>query len=96
MLGELFKCKHAFADGTESFFVAEQVSHHPPISTYLYASPENNLVIQGDVRPTSKFLGNSAATLMGGGTKISVYFTFHFSRVNIPFSLQIFQVKNIR
>jgi hypothetical protein len=53
--------------------VSEQVSHHPPISAYYYASPENNLIISGDIRPKSKFLGNSAATLMHGESKI--YFT---------------------
>ncbi|KAI7832568.1 hypothetical protein BC939DRAFT_390978 [Gamsiella multidivaricata] len=73
ILGEQFRSKWIFADGTEAFYVAEQVSHHPPISTYYYASPENHLSIVGDVMPKSKFLGNSAATLMQG--EINVSFT---------------------
>ncbi|CAG8561799.1 5237_t:CDS:2 [Diversispora eburnea] len=73
VLGEHFRARWVFPDNTEAFFVSEQVSHHPPISAYYYASPENNLIICGDIRPKSKFLGNSAATLMQGESKI--YFT---------------------
>ncbi|GJJ74396.1 oxysterol-binding protein-related protein 8 [Entomortierella parvispora] len=71
ILGEHFRSKWTFADGTEAFYVAEQVSHHPPISVYYYASPENHLSIVGDLMPKSKFLGNSAATLMQGEIKVS-------------------------
>ncbi|CAG8734554.1 15552_t:CDS:2 [Cetraspora pellucida] len=70
VLGEHFRARWKFPDATESFFVSEQVSHHPPISAYYYASPENNIIIAGDIRPKSKFLGNSAATLMHGESKI--------------------------
>ncbi|KAF9979917.1 hypothetical protein BGZ75_009070 [Mortierella antarctica] len=71
ILGEQFRSKWTFADGTEAFYVAEQVSHHPPISAYYYASPENNISIVGDLLPKSKFLGNSAATLMQGEIKVA-------------------------
>jgi hypothetical protein len=52
--------------------VAEQVSHHPPVSAFAFFSPENNLVIAGELRPKSKFLGNSAATIMEGTNKIAL------------------------
>ncbi|KAF8920901.1 hypothetical protein BGZ52_011834, partial [Haplosporangium bisporale] len=71
ILGEHFRSQWKFADGTEAFYVAEQVSHHPPISAYYYASPENNISVLGDLLPKSKFLGNSAATLMQGEIKLS-------------------------
>ncbi|CAI2178999.1 8767_t:CDS:2 [Funneliformis geosporum] len=70
VLGEHFRARWQFSDNTEALFVSEQVSHHPPISAYYYASPENNIIISGDIRPKSKFLGNSAATLMQGESKI--------------------------
>ncbi|KAG0338239.1 hypothetical protein BG004_007302 [Podila humilis] len=73
ILGEHFRSRWTFEDGSEAFYIAEQVSHHPPISVYYYASPENNLRIVGDLLPKSKFLGNSAATLMQG--EINVGFT---------------------
>lgn len=71
ILGEVFRARWTFNDGTEAFYVAEQVSHHPPISAYYYANPGNKITIVGDLKPKSKFLGNSAATLMQGEIKVS-------------------------
>lgn len=66
ILGEHFTCKWVFPDKSEALYIAEQVSHHPPISAYFYMSPENNVRIDGVLRPRSKFLGNSAGTIMEG------------------------------
>ncbi|KAJ3179446.1 hypothetical protein HDU85_004856 [Gaertneriomyces sp. JEL0708] len=71
VLGELFRCKWNFEDGSQSFYVCEQVSHHPPASAWFYANPQNDVYINGDIRPKSKFLGNSAATIMQGTTVIT-------------------------
>lgn len=46
------------------------VSHHPPISAYFYCAPEHKVLIYGELRPKSRFLGNSAATLMGGESRV--------------------------
>ncbi|CAD6915589.1 unnamed protein product [Tilletia controversa] len=70
VLGEFFRCSYTYTDGSKGYYIAEQVSHHPPISAYFYVSPENNLLIYGELKPKSKFLGNSAATLMGGENRI--------------------------
>ncbi|KAI9099390.1 hypothetical protein DFS34DRAFT_69019 [Phlyctochytrium arcticum] len=71
VLGEIFRCKWNFPDGSQSVYVCEQVSHHPPISAYVYSNPQNDIFIIGDLRPKSKFLGNSAATIMQGTSKIT-------------------------
>jgi len=70
VLGEHFRCRYNYADGTSAYYVSEQISHHPPISCWFFASPENDTIISGDFKPKSKFLGNSAATLLHGDTKI--------------------------
>lgn len=82
VLGEFYRCKYNYSDGTEGYYVAEQVSHHPPISAYYYASPENGIVIAGDIRPKSRFLGNSAATLMQGSSHI-IFTNRHNERYDI-------------
>lgn len=46
------------------------VSHHPPISAYFYISPANQIRIIGDIRPKSRFLGNSVMTYMEGDNRI--------------------------
>lgn len=70
-LGEIFRCKWQLDDGSTAYYVAEQTSHHPPRSSFYYAQPANHIQIQGELSPRSKFLGNSAATVMEGGNVIS-------------------------
>ncbi|KAJ8664063.1 hypothetical protein O0I10_000341 [Lichtheimia ornata] len=70
VLGEYFRCRYKYSDGTEAYYIAEQVSHHPPVSSYYFCSPEHHVVVCGDIRPKSRFLGNSAATLMQGVSNI--------------------------
>ncbi|PWN52897.1 Oxysterol-binding protein [Violaceomyces palustris] len=70
VLGEFFRCTYNYPNGTKGYYIAEQVSHHPPISAYYYISPENSLLIYGELKPKSKFLGNSAATIMGGENRV--------------------------
>ncbi|KAJ3037275.1 hypothetical protein HDV00_001840 [Rhizophlyctis rosea] len=71
VLGEFFRCRWRLPDGTEAFYISEQVSHHPPASAYFYASPAADVYIEGDIEPKSKFLGNSAATIMQGNSVIT-------------------------
>lgn len=70
VLGEFFRCKYQYPDGTKGFYIAEQVSHHPPISAFFYISPMNKLCIVGELRPKSRFLGNSVSTVMEGENRV--------------------------
>ncbi|KAI9472467.1 MAG: hypothetical protein EXX96DRAFT_584239 [Benjaminiella poitrasii] len=66
VLGEFFRCRYNYEDGSEAYYVAEQVSHHPPASAYFYTCPQHQVIITGDLKPKSKFYGNSVASLMQG------------------------------
>lgn len=78
VLGEFFRCHWTFDKGdipgadssSESVYIAEQVCHHPPISAFFYANPVRRIYMNGEFRPKSKFLGNSAATITEGDTRI--------------------------
>ncbi|CAE6426113.1 unnamed protein product [Rhizoctonia solani] len=70
VLGEFFRCRYDYPNGTQAFYIAEQVSHHPPISAYFYISPGNKVRIVGELRPKSKFLGNSVMTVMEGENRV--------------------------
>ncbi|KAI8994715.1 hypothetical protein BDB01DRAFT_773828 [Pilobolus umbonatus] len=72
VLGEFFRCKYKYNNGTEGYFVSEQVSHHPPISAFYYGSPENGIHCQGNLRPKFRFLGNSAGIMMEGENQINL------------------------
>ncbi|RKF83667.1 Oxysterol-binding protein-like protein OBPa [Golovinomyces cichoracearum] len=66
ILGETFSCYWDFPDRTKGYYISEQTSHHPPKSSYFYMAPEHHIRIDGCLKPRSKFLGNSAASLMEG------------------------------
>ncbi|TVY85208.1 Oxysterol-binding protein-like protein OBPa, partial [Lachnellula suecica] len=66
ILGETFTGYWDFPDGTKGYYISEQTSHHPPKSSYFYMAPEHHIRIDGTLKPRSKFLGNSAASMMEG------------------------------
>ena len=114
VLGEFFRCRYDYPNGTNGFYIAEQgtpprssvireshkypppVSHHPPVSVFFYISPANHVSIFGELRPKSKFLGNSVSTTMegenrvtllakpdDGGTSLFVFFETHLASLNL-------------
>jgi len=72
ILGEIFRCKWQF-EQTESLtqYVAEQVSHHPPISALYGSNRKEGYVISGSLHPRSKFLGTSAASILEGEAAVT-------------------------
>ncbi|KAH8602681.1 hypothetical protein B0O99DRAFT_697133 [Bisporella sp. PMI_857] len=66
ILGETYTCYWGFPDGTKGYYISEQTSHHPPKSSYFYMAPDHHIRIDGCLKPRSKFLGNSAASMMEG------------------------------
>lgn len=72
VLGEYFTCWWDLEDGSRAHYLAEQTCHHPPQSSYYYDIPAHHIRIDGLMQPHSKFLGNSAASIMEGYT----YLTF--------------------
>ncbi|KAJ3272078.1 hypothetical protein HDV01_005943 [Terramyces sp. JEL0728] len=70
ILGEFYRCSWTEDDGSEAFYICEQVSHHPPMSAFFYGNPQKGIAISGELIPQAKFFGNSAATIMEGGSVI--------------------------
>ncbi|TFK47943.1 Oxysterol-binding protein [Heliocybe sulcata] len=70
ILGEFFRCRYDYPNNTRGFYIAEQVSHHPPISAFYYISPANKVCVIGELRPKSRFLGNSVSTVMEGENRV--------------------------
>ena len=70
ILGEFYRLEWQESDNTTSFYICEQVSHHPPISAFLYCNPQHDIRVEGELRPKAKFFGNSAGTIMEGGSFI--------------------------
>lgn len=66
ILGEVFQCSWDHGSKGTTYYVAEQVSHHPPISAFHFVNRKANWTLHSTIRPKSKFLGNSAASMMEG------------------------------
>lgn len=63
LLGETYELKNE--DSTASFhFIAEQVSHHPPISA-LYARGQH-WILTGNIEPKLKFQGTNVIAISEG------------------------------
>jgi hypothetical protein len=73
ILGEIFRCKWEHKDGTTTHFFAEQLSHHPPRSAFIYYNTSKGIVMNADIAPTYvKFFGNSAETILKGLLRLYV------------------------
>ncbi|KAL7819044.1 Oxysterol-binding protein [Trichoderma gracile] len=72
ILGEIFSCYWDLEDNKRAYYISEQTSHHPPKSSYFYMAPHHHIRIDGTLKPRSRFLGNSAASLMEGIAFLSI------------------------
>ena len=57
ILGETFRCYWLHPNGTKTHFVAEQVSHHPPVSAFYLSNRKEGYVVNCSCLAKSKFYG---------------------------------------
>lgn len=71
ILGERFRCfwEHPKSQ-SRTFFVAEQVSHHPPISAFHVSNRKDGFTITCALESRSKFSGNSVSAILDGKAKL--------------------------
>jgi len=71
ILGELHRSMWDHGN-SKSFLVSEQVSHHPPISAFYCSNRKQGFVANGAILFRSKFLGNSAASILEGSMSVFI------------------------
>ncbi|XP_078405083.1 oxysterol-binding protein-related protein 5-like isoform X2 [Cetorhinus maximus] len=71
ILGETFRCYwyHPKTD-SRTFYIAEQVSHHPPVSAFYVSNRKDNFCISGSILARSKFYGNSMSAILDGKARL--------------------------
>uniref|UniRef100_A0A3P8VKJ3 Oxysterol-binding protein n=1 Tax=Cynoglossus semilaevis TaxID=244447 RepID=A0A3P8VKJ3_CYNSE len=71
ILGETFRCCWLHPQ-TQSctFYIAEQVSHHPPISAFYICNRKDGFSIRGSILAKSKFYGNSLSAILDGKARL--------------------------
>lgn len=90
ILGETFRCmwkndgtRAAGAPPSQSFLLAEQVSHHPPISALYACNRADGWIINGAIVARSKFWGTSVGALLDG--TVTLYMPEHGEEYVIGF-----------
>ncbi|KAM9955991.1 hypothetical protein ACTFIW_002203 [Dictyostelium discoideum] len=66
VIGETYQCKWVHKDGSTTEYIAEQISHHPPSSSFCMHNQQNGVIFHSHLSPTSKFWGNSLENSMEG------------------------------
>ncbi|ELP91302.1 oxysterol-binding protein, putative [Entamoeba invadens IP1] len=73
ILGEVFRCMWQNENtGSKTHYIAEQVSHHPPISSFYVTNREDGWVGYGTVTFSVSFYGVSAWAYLNGNHKIKL------------------------
>ncbi|XP_011413025.3 oxysterol-binding protein-related protein 8 isoform X5 [Magallana gigas] len=72
IIGETFRCywKHPKTD-SRTFYIAEQISHHPPVSAFHITNRQDGFNISGSILAKSKFYGNSLSAILDGTAKLT-------------------------
>ncbi|XP_051820792.1 oxysterol-binding protein-related protein 5 isoform X3 [Antechinus flavipes] len=67
ILGETFRCCWYHPQtNSHTFYISEQVSHHPPVSAFHVSNRKDGFCITGSILAKSKFYGNSLSALLDG------------------------------
>ncbi|XP_071444521.1 oxysterol-binding protein-related protein 8 isoform X5 [Hetaerina americana] len=66
ILGETFRCFWKHPNGSRTFYLSEQVSHHPPVSAFYVTNRQDGFCISASILAKSKFYGNSTSAILEG------------------------------
>ncbi|XP_044740925.1 oxysterol-binding protein-related protein 8 isoform X2 [Chrysoperla carnea] len=72
ILGETFRCYWQHPKGSRTFYIAEQVSHHPPVSAFYVTNRQEGFSISCSILAKSKFYGNSTSAILDGIATLSL------------------------
>uniref|UniRef100_A0A452E491 Oxysterol-binding protein n=1 Tax=Capra hircus TaxID=9925 RepID=A0A452E491_CAPHI len=72
ILGETFRCLWIHPrTNSKTFYIAEQVSHHPPISAFYVSNRKDGFCLSGSILAKSKFYGNSLSAILEGEARLT-------------------------
>ena len=73
ILGETFRCYWPHSDTqSRTFYISEQISHHPPISAFYVTNRKDGFCISGSILAKSKFYGNSVSAILDGTARLTL------------------------
>ncbi|CAF3708692.1 unnamed protein product [Adineta steineri] len=73
VLGEVYRCYfHHPKNVSKTFYLAEQISHHPPITNFYVSNRQEGFCVQGSILAKSKFYGNSLSAILDGTARLTL------------------------
>ncbi|CAB3367713.1 Hypothetical predicted protein [Cloeon dipterum] len=86
ILGECFRCSWKHHNGSVTFYLAEQVSHHPPVSAFYVTNRQEGFCISASILAKSKFYGNSTSAILDGTAVLSLLPRGEDYTITIPYA----------
>ncbi|RWS31600.1 Oxysterol-binding protein-related protein 8-like protein [Leptotrombidium deliense] len=87
ILGESFRCYWMHPETqSRTFYIAEQVSHHPPISAFYVTNRKDGFCITGSVLAKSKFYGNSVSAILEGTARLTLLTRGEDYTITMPYA----------
>ncbi|XP_068228302.1 oxysterol-binding protein-related protein 8 isoform X3 [Palaemon carinicauda] len=86
ILGETFRCYWRHPNGSRTFYVAEQVSHHPPMSALFVTNRQEGFSVTATVLAKSKFYGNSTSAILDGNVLLALLPRGEDYVMNMPYA----------
>ncbi|XP_031438658.1 oxysterol-binding protein-related protein 8 isoform X2 [Clupea harengus] len=87
IIGETFRCMWIHPDtNSKTFYIAEQVSHHPPVSALYVSNRKDGFCLSGSILAKSKFYGNSLSAILDGEARLTFLNRGEDYVMNMPYA----------
>ncbi|XP_076862694.1 oxysterol-binding protein-related protein 8 isoform X3 [Brachyhypopomus gauderio] len=87
IIGETFRCMWIHPKtSSKTFYIAEQVSHHPPVSAFYVSNRKDGFCVSGSILAKSKFYGNSLSAILEGEARLTFLNRGEDYVMNMPYA----------
>ncbi|XP_072309385.1 oxysterol-binding protein-related protein 8 isoform X3 [Eucyclogobius newberryi] len=87
IIGETYRCMWLHQEtNSKTFYIAEQVSHHPPVSAFYVSNRKDGFCVSGSILAKSKFYGNSLSAILDGEARLSFLNRGEDYVMNMPYA----------
>uniref|UniRef100_A0AAV2J2F9 Oxysterol-binding protein n=1 Tax=Knipowitschia caucasica TaxID=637954 RepID=A0AAV2J2F9_KNICA len=87
IIGETYRCMWLHQKtNSKTFYMAEQVSHHPPVSAFYVSNRKDGFCVSGSILAKSKFYGNSLSAILDGEARLTFLNRGEDYVMNMPYA----------
>ncbi|XP_073802962.1 oxysterol-binding protein-related protein 8 isoform X2 [Danio rerio] len=87
IIGEMYRCLWIHSrTNSKTFYIAEQVSHHPPVSAFYVSNRKDGFCLSGSILAKSKFYGNSLSAILDGEARLTFLNRGEDYVMNMPYA----------